>query len=98
MLLFQSEGWQEVREPRASRAYRVQDQQTSKDGRAVMAKQRWNRIPEGEPSVKNVLAALRLARRDAMARQEAVRKGEPVYPPHHGPWEGYEVDEESQGD
>ena len=98
VLLAQSEGWQEVREPRSDlpdRAYRVEDQRTSKDRRAVMSKQQWNRIPEGEPSVKSVLASLKEARKVAMARQEAVRRGEPVYPPHHGPWDGYEVEEEA---
>ena len=94
VLLEQSERWQEVREPRAVRRYRDDDHKIPEDRRAVMAKQQFNRIPEGEPSVKSVLAALRLARKVAKARQEAVRKGEPVYPPHHGSWEGYEVDAE----
>ena len=36
------------------------------------------RIPEGEPSVKNVLAALVRARKTALARAEAVRRREVV--------------------
>ena len=96
MLLDQSEGWQEVREPGLAKGYPDFDHQTFEKKRTVMTEQKWNRIPEGEPSVKSVLAALRLAREDAMAREEAVRRGEPVVPPHHGPWEGYRVDMESR--
>ncbi|WP_423930422.1 hypothetical protein [Candidatus Palauibacter sp.] len=33
-----------------------------------------DRFPDGEPSVKNVMIALRQARNDALARAEAVRR------------------------
>ena len=35
-----------------------------------------DRFPEGEPSIKNVMIALRLAQEDALARAEAVRRRE----------------------
>lgn len=84
VLLSQSQGWPEVREARVQREYRSLDRRIPHEGRTDMAKrQQWRRIPEGEPSVKNVLAALKRAREVAMARQEAVKRGEPVFPPHH---------------
>ena len=76
-----------MREPHLNREYRSLDHQIPGEGRTDMAKKQLSRFPEGEPSVKNVLAALKRARADAIARQEAVKRGEPVFPPHHEPVE-----------
>ena len=98
VLLAQSRGWQEVREPHLNRKYRSLDHQIRDEGRTDMAKQQLSRFPEGEPSVKNVLAALKLAREDAMARQEAVKRGKPVFPPHHEPVEADQTGTASRTD
>jgi len=98
VLIAQSRGWQEVREPRLNRRYRHLDHQIPGEARRDMAKKQLSRFPDGEPSVKNVLAALKRAREDAMARQEAVKRGEPVFPPHHEPVETYRAKTASRTD
>ena len=71
VLLAESEGWQGIREPRPTHS------QYTPAGGELMTEP-LGRIPEGEPSTKNVLAALVRARKRALARAAAVRRGEPV--------------------
>ena len=75
ILVAQSPGWRAVREGRASG---YADSETTASRRSVMAAETPPRFPEGEPSPKSVLAALARARKRAMARAAAVRRGEPV--------------------
>jgi len=67
VLLEQSEEWNAVREP--STRWRPSDlkQPTTDSGRPQMTERPW-RFPEGEPSNESILAALILARKDAMRR------------------------------
>ncbi|MCY3610152.1 MAG: hypothetical protein OXH51_01335 [Gemmatimonadetes bacterium] len=67
VLLEQSEEWNAVREP--STRWRPSDlkQPTTDSGRPQMTERPW-RFPEGEPSNESILAALVLARKDAMRR------------------------------
>ena len=67
VLLEQSEEWNAVREP--STRWRPSDlkQPTTDSGRPQMTERPW-RFPEGEPSHESILAALVLARKDAMRR------------------------------
>lgn len=71
VFVVESEGWQGVREARP-----VRDRYTPDGGEPTAEPLR--RFPEGEPSVKNVLAALVRARNTAIARAEAVRRREAV--------------------
>ncbi len=71
VLLAESKGWQGIREPRPTHS-----QYTPAGGEAMTV--HLGRIPEGEPSTKNVLAALVRARERALARAAAVRRGEAV--------------------
>ena len=57
-------------------AWDRQDDDTRRERMAKEAEQAPDRFPEGEPSVKNVMIALRLAQKDALARAEAVRRRE----------------------
>lgn len=71
VLLAESESWQGIREPRPTHS-----QYTPAGGELMTETVR--RFPEGEPSTKNVLAALVRARERALARAAAVRRGEAV--------------------
>ena len=77
VLLAESESWREVREPLrrplATGVMSERDSQYATTGRKQMADS--PRFPEGEPSVKSVLAALERAQRVALARAAAVEAG-----------------------
>ena len=75
ILVAQSPGWRAVREGHASG---YADSETTASRRRIMATETPPRFPEGEPSPKSVLAALVRARKRAMARVAATRRGEPV--------------------
>lgn len=75
LLVEQSPGWRGVREGHIGR---YADSETTTSRRRVMATETPRRFPEGEPSPKSVLAALARARKRAMARAAAVRRGERV--------------------
>jgi len=71
VLLAESEGWRGVRETHPGhRRYQPAG--------GPLVPEPTGRIPEGEPSVKNVLAALVRARKTALARAEAVRRKQVV--------------------
>ena len=67
VLLEESEEWNAVREPGTKWPPSGPTQRTTDVGRRQMTEQPW-RFPEGEPSHKSILAALVLARKDAMRR------------------------------
>ena len=77
ILLDESEGWCEVREPHsrppATAVMSERDNQYVTTRRMQMADS--PRFPEGEPSVKSVLAALKRAQQVALARAAAVKAG-----------------------
>ena len=75
VLMARSPGWRGVRESRARR-YISSEITTTRTG--TMATENPPRFPEGEPSHESILAALARARKRAMARAAAVRRGEPV--------------------
>ena len=75
VLMARSRGWRGVRETRADR-YAASETTTLR--RSTMATETPHRFPEGEPSHESILAALVRARKRAMARAAAVRRGEPV--------------------
>ena len=67
VLLEESEEWNAVREPGTKWPPSGPTQRTTDVGRRQMTEQPW-RFPEGEPSHRSILAALVLARKDAMRR------------------------------
>lgn len=67
VLLEQSEEWDAVREPSTKWRQSGPTQPTTDPGRPQMTERPW-RFPEGEPSHERILAALILARKDAMRR------------------------------
>ena len=67
VLLEESEEWNAVREPGTKWRPSGPTQRTTDAGRQQMTERPW-RFPEGEPSNKSILAALFLARKDAMRR------------------------------
>lgn len=67
VLLEESEEWNAVREPGTKWRPLDPRQRTTDAGRQQMTKEPW-RFPEGEPSNESILAALVLARKDAMRR------------------------------
>ena len=75
VLIARSPGWRGVREKRAG-PYTASETTTS--GSSAMAKEEPYRFPEDEPSHRSILAALIRARKRAMARVAAVRRGKPV--------------------
>lgn len=75
IIVAQSPGWRGVREGRASG---YADSEITATRRSILATETPPRFPEGEPSPKSILAALAGARKRAMARAAATRRGEPV--------------------
>ena len=75
VLMARSPGWRGVRESRADR-YAASETTTLR--RRVMATETPYRFPKGEPSHESILAALVRARKRAMDRAAATRKGDPV--------------------
>ena len=67
VLLEESEEWNAVREPGTKWRASGPRQRTTDSGRQQMTEQPW-RFPEGEPSNDSILAALVLARKDAMRK------------------------------
>jgi len=67
VLLERSEEWNAVREPSTKWRPSGPTQRTTDPGRPQMTERPW-RFPEGEPSNESILAALVLARKDAMRR------------------------------
>lgn len=71
-------GWRIRELPTAVDADRrdLSDDPTRRSAMTEDKKQAPDRFPEGEPSIQNVMIALRQARDDALARAAAVRRGE----------------------